>query len=278
MHVVGRRRWTPSSAAQLLVLAALAGLFLVPLYVMVSAALKPAVQADAAYMWQLPRSLDLSGPREAWAAVGPNFVNSLKLTVPATVISSFIGASVGYVFSKLRFRGDRFVFAALLLGMFIPYQVILVPLVRFLQAVGLFGTVPGLVLVHVVYGLPIVTLIFRNYFAAIPDEIHEAGLVDGAGELTMFFRLFLPLSLPGFVVAWIFQFTNIWNDFLFGITVVPNPSAQPVTVAMQNLSGNFSVAWNAVMSGALIAALPTLLLYLALGRFFVEGMTAGSVK
>lgn len=278
MRTTGRSPWGLSSIGQTVALTALAALFLVPMYIMVTAALKPSTQADASQMWQLPRSLDLSGPREAWAVVGPNFVNSLKLTVPATVVSSFVGACVGYAFSKLRFRGDRYVFAALILGMFIPYQVILVPLVRFLQYTHLFGTVPGLVVVHVVYGIPIVTLIFRNYYAGIPDEIHEAGLMDGAGEFTMFFRLFLPLSLPAFVVAGIFQFTNIWNDFLFGITVVPNPAAQPVTVALNNLSGNFSVSWNAVMSGAVVAALPTLLLYLLLSRFFVQGLTVGSVK
>lgn len=278
MRMAGRSRWSAGGVAQLAALVILAVLVLAPIYVMVSAALKPSAQADASSMWELPRSLELTGPRQAWDALGPNFVNSLKLAIPATLISSFVGASVGYVFAKLRFRGDNYLFAALMLGMFLPYQVILVPMVRFLQETGLFGTLPGLILVHCIYGIPIVTLIFRNYFAAIPDEIHEAGRVDGAGEAAMFFRLFLPLAMPAFVVAWIFQFTNIWNDFLFGITVVPDPGAQPVTVALNNLSGNFSVDWNAVMSGALLAGLPTALLYLVLGRFFVQGMTAGSIK
>ena len=278
MALVGRRRWGPASLSQTVALCLMALVCLLPLYVMLSAALKPENQADASQMWQLPRSISFSGPRTAWRAVGPNFLNSLRLTVPATVISAFVGSLVGYAFSKLRFRGDRWVFAALMLGMFIPYQVILVPMVRLLQDTHLFGTITGLVLVHCVYGIPIVTLIFRNYFANVPDEIREAGLIDGAGEFAMFFRLFLPLSLPGFVVAWIFQFTNIWNDFLFGITVVPNQASQPVTVALNNLSGNFSVSWNAVMSGALIAGLPTMLLYIVLSRFFVQGLTAGSVK
>lgn len=272
------RKWGPGSVVQTISLSALAALFLLPIYVMVVAALKPDSQAGAEQMWQLPSKLSLSGPIAAWEKVGPNFLNSLLLTIPATIISSFVGSLLGYAFAKLRFKGDKWIFAALMLGMFIPYQVILVPLVRFLQTIGLFGTVSGLILVHCVYGIPIVTLIFRNYFANIPREIREAGSLDGAGEFAMFFKLFLPLSLPGFVVAWIFQFTNIWNDFLFGITVVPNPAAQPVTVALQNLSGNFSVSWNAVMSGALIAALPTIVLYLLLGRFFVKGLTSGSVK
>ncbi|PFG65446.1 glucose/mannose transport system permease protein [Propionibacteriaceae bacterium ES.041] len=273
-----RRKSSLGSVAQLVTLAVLTVFFMAPIYIMVSAALKPSSQASADQMWQLPSALDFAGPMEAWSRLAPNFMNSLILAIPATLISSLIGAAVGYVFSKFRFRGDRVLFAALMVGMFIPYQVVLVPMVRFLQATGLFGTLGGLILVHCVYGLPIVALIFRNYFAGIPDEIHEAGRVDGAGEASMFVRLFLPLALPGFVVAWIFQFTNIWNDFLFGITVVPDPGTQPVTVALQNLSGNFSVSWNAVMSGALITGLPTMLLYLLLGRFFVQGLTAGSVK
>lgn len=260
----------------LLALAAVATL--TPLYVMGSAALKPSSQASSAQMWELPESLSLQGVQIAWNAVSPNFLNSLMIAVPGTIITSLIGALGGYVFAKLQFRGSRALFAAILLGMFIPYQVILVPLVRFLQATGLFDTLPGLILVHCVYGIPIVILIFRNYYENIPDEIREAGQLDGAGESAMFFRLFLPLSLPGFVVCWIFQFTNIWNDFLFGITAVPDPSTQPVTVALVNLSGNMSVDWNAVMSAALITALPTILLYVFLSRFFIQGLMSGSVK
>ncbi|MDX2683745.1 carbohydrate ABC transporter permease [Streptomyces sp. NY05-11A] len=155
---------------------------------------------------------------------------------------------------------------------------ILVPLVRFLQSVELYGTLTGLTLVHIIYGIPITTLIFRNYYRGIPDEIIEAAQVDGAGKVSMFGRLILPLSLPGFVVCGIFQFTNVWNDFLFGITVVPDPTQQPVTVALNNLAGNFSVQWNTVMASALLAAIPTALVYILLGRFFVRGLTAGSVK
>ena len=166
----------------------------------------------------------------------------------------------------------------MLFGFFIPYQSILFPLVRFLQTIGVYGTVPGLVLVHVVYGIPITTLIFRNYFATVPTELLEAARVDGAGITTTFISIMLPLSIPAFVVVGIFQFTNIWNDFLFGITVVPNPKAQPVTVALNNLSGSFSVEWNVVMAGAVIAALPTASIYIFLGRFFVRGLLAGSVK
>jgi glucose/mannose transport system permease protein len=253
-------------------------LFLMPVYVMVMAGLKSEAQADAAHMWELPDGIDAEGLRTAWEALGPNFGNSIATVVPATIISSLIGALVGYVFAKLPFRGSNFAFGALLMGMFIPYQVVLVPLVRFLVSVGLYGTIPGLILVHSIYGIPIAALIFRNYFTALPHEIIEAGQIDGAGHWTIFRRLMLPLSLPGFVVCGIFQFTNQWNDFLFGITVLPDPTQQPITVALNNLSGNFSVQWNTVMAGALLAAVPTALVYLLLGRYFIRGLAAGSVK
>jgi glucose/mannose transport system permease protein len=269
---------TRGSWAGLAALVAFAILFLVPLYIMVMAGLKPSAQADASHMWELPRSIDFVGVREAWDKLGPNVRNSLQMVIPATVVSSIIGALCGYVFAKLPFRGHNIVFAAMLIGMFIPYQVILVPMVRFLQHVHLYGTLTGLATVHIVYGIPIATLIFRNYYSAIPDEIVEAGHVDGASQFQIFWRLMIPLSWPGFVVCGIFQFTNIWNDFIFGITVVPDPSRQPITVALNNLSGNFSVAWNTVMAGALLAAVPTALVYILLGRFFVQGLTAGSVK
>ena len=259
-------------------LVALALLFLVPVYVMVTAGMKPPVQADAAHMWELPKSIDFSGLKNAWTKLGPNLRNSFQVVIPATVVSSAIGALNGFVLAKFTFRGSNALFAAMLLGMFIPYQVILVPLVRFLQSVELYGTLTGLTLVHIIYGIPITTLIFRNYYSGIPDEIIEAAQVDGASRVSIFGRLILPLSLPGFVVCGIFQFTNVWNDFLFGITVVPDPTQQPVTVALNNLAGNFSVQWNTVMAGALLAAVPTALVYILLGRFFVRGLTAGSVK
>jgi glucose/mannose transport system permease protein len=253
-------------------------LFLLPVYVMVMAGLKSGAQADAAHMWELPKNPNGDGITSAWAALGPNFMNSIKIVVPATIITSLIGALVGYVFAKLPFRYSNVVFGLLLMGMFIPYQVVLVPLVRFLVLIGLYGTLPGIILVHSIYGIPIAALIFRNYYSALPHEIIEAGQVDGASHWKIFTRLMLPLSLPGFVVCGIFQFTNQWNDFLFGLTVLPDPTKQPITVALNNLSGNFSVDWNTVMAGALIAAVPTALVYMLLGRFFVRGLSAGSVK
>jgi glucose/mannose transport system permease protein len=142
----------------------------------------------------------------------------------------------------------------------------------------LYGTLPGLILVHVVYGIPITTLIFRNYYATIPGELLEAAAIDGAGFAGIYRSIILPLSAPGAVVVAIWQFTSIWNEFLFAVVVTSNPAVQPVTVALNNMAGSFVVEWNVQMAGALLAALPTLLVYLVLGRFFLRGLLAGALK
>jgi glucose/mannose transport system permease protein len=254
------------------------GFYLMPVFVMINNGLKEATNVSVSTMWNLPAYLSGGGFVEAVRKLGPNMLNSVLMVIPATIISALIGALNGYLLAKWKFRGADVLFILMLFGFFIPYQTILLPMVRFLQIIRLYGTIPGLILVHVVYGLPITTLMFRNYFAGVPTELVEAACVDGAGLMTTFTRIMLPLSIPAFVVVSIFQFTNIWNDFLFGVTVVPNPASQPVTIALNNLSGNFSVDWNVVMAGAIVAAVPTLLVYLFLGRFFVHGLLAGSVK
>ncbi|HXM04086.1 MAG TPA: carbohydrate ABC transporter permease [Chthoniobacterales bacterium] len=252
--------------------------FLMPIYVMVVTGLKEATSVSLSTMWDLPSRLSGGGFMEAFQRLRPNMGNSLMIAIPATVISACWGSVNGYLFAKWKFRGSNVLFALLVFGMFIPYQSILIPLILFLEFLKIYGTIPGLVVVHVIYGLPIVSLIFRNYFANIPDEIIEAARIDGAGLVRIFTNVMLPLSLPAFVVVSIFQFTNIWNDFLFGVTILPNPQSQPVTVALNNLSGSFSVDWNVVMAGAITAALPTALVYIFLGRFFIRGLLAGSVK
>jgi glucose/mannose transport system permease protein len=270
-------KWGQISVWIVLLLMALA--YLMPVYVMVANGLKDAQSVSLSTMWLPPqRFAGLGGFGEAWTRLSPNMTNSLLMVIPATIISSFIGAINGYLFAKWKFPGSDVIFTLMLFGFFIPYQSILLPLVRFLQVIGVYGTIPGLILVHVIYGIPITTLIFRNYFSGVPDELLDAARVDGAGLITTFTRVMLPLSIPAFVVVGIFQFTNVWNDFLFGVTVVPNPAAQPVTIALNNLSGTFSVDWNVVMAGAVIAALPTAIIYILLGRFFIRGILAGSVK
>jgi glucose/mannose transport system permease protein len=255
-----------------------AAFFLMPMYVMVVTGLKQSQNVSLSTMWNLPTQISGGGFGEAWNKLSPSLWNSFQLTIPATILSSILGSINGYIFSKWKFPGANYLFALLVFGMFIPYQSILIPLVQFLQMVKLYGSIPGLILVHVIYGLPITSLIFRNFFTNIPDEMLEAARIDGAGVIRTFFKIMLPLGRPAFVVVGIFQFTNIWNDFLFGISVVPNPAAQPVTVAVNNLQGSYSVDWNVVMAGAVLVALPTLLIYVFLGRFFVRGLLAGSVK
>jgi glucose/mannose transport system permease protein len=252
--------------------------FLMPIYVMVVNGLKEATNVSLSTMWQLPTTLSGGGFAEATRRLWDNMQNSFLMVIPATIISSFLGSLNGYLLSKWKFPGSDVLFLIMLFGFFIPYQVVLFPLVRFLQLIHLYGTIPGLILCHVVYGLPITTLMFRNYFAGVPTELIEAASVDGSGLMTTFWKIMLPLSVPAFIVVGIFQFTNIWNDFLFGVTVVPNPASQPVTIALNNLSGSFSVDWNVVMAGAVVAALPTALVYVFLGRYFVRGLLAGSVK
>ncbi|GIV71593.1 MULTISPECIES: carbohydrate ABC transporter permease [Caldilinea] len=274
-----RRRLHWGSYAVWFVLFCMALVFLMPVYVMIANGLKDAQSVSLQRMWLPPSQLSINnGFVGAWERLSPNLMNSLNMVIPATVLSSLLGAINGYLFAKWRFRGSDILFTLMLFGFFIPYQSILLPLVRTLQVLGLYGTIPGLVLVHVIYGIPITTLIFRNYFAGVPTELVDAARVDGAGVITTFIRVMLPLSIPAFVVVGIFQFTNIWNDFLFGVTVVPNPAAQPVTIALNNLSGTFSVEWNVVMAGAVVAALPTAIIYILLGRFFIRGILAGSVK
>jgi len=274
----GTHRVSGLQALSYLVLTLALLFYLMPVFVMINNGLKDATNVSVSTMWNLPSHLSGGGFADAFRKLWPNMQNSVLMVIPATILSSLIGALNGYLLSKWKFRGADILFIIMLFGFFIPYQTIMLPMVRFLQMLGLYGTIPGLILVHVVYGLPITTLMFRNYFAGVPTELVEAACVDGAGILTTFTRIMLPLSVPAFVVVAIFQFTNIWNDFLFGVTVVPNPDAQPITIALNNLSGNFSVDWNVVMAGAIVAALPTLLVYLFLGRFFVRGLLAGSVK
>jgi len=267
-----------SKRVQFFLLCLFIPLFTIPFYVVLSASFKTSQGADVTTMWKLPAEWTTSGISKAWEALSGNFKNSLFMVIPAVAISSLIGSLNGFILSKYKFKFSNTIFTLMLVGMFIPYQTILIPMVRFLQLVHLYGTLPGLALVHIIYGIPITTLMFRNFYVSVPKALVEAASIDGAGLLKTFFRIILPLSIPGFVVAGIYQFTNIWNDFLFGIVTIPNPVNQPVTAALNNLSGTQTVDWNVLMAGSLIAALPTAIIYLLLGRYYIQGLTSGSVK
>ncbi|MGI9253371.1 MAG: carbohydrate ABC transporter permease, partial [Thermomicrobiales bacterium] len=258
----------------LLILATL--FFLAPVYVMIVNGLKDKAYMTLADMWKLPMYLDGGGFPVAWKTLDQNLWASLRIVIPATIGSALVGALNGYLLSKWKFKGSDIVFTLILFGMFIPYQAILLPLIEMLQRIGLYGKWQGLVLVHIIYGIPITSLIFRNYFTNVPNDLVEAARIDGAGLWGIFRQIMLPLALPAFVVVGIFQFTNIWNDFLFGVTIVFKPSDQPVTVALNNLNGTNSVDWTVVMAAAVLAALPTALVYIFLGRYFIRGLLAGS--
>lgn len=268
----GRFRWVIYA---LLLLAT--AFYLLPVYLVVVTALKEPAAITLADTWRLPETWNWGSFATAWEAFAPTLRNSLVLAVSATAGSALLGSLNGYVLSKWRFPGANVVFPLMLFGMFIPYQAILIPLFQFLRDVGLYGDLSGLILTHVVYGLPITTLIFRNFYAEIPDEMLDAAKIDGAGFFGIYARILFPLSVSGFVVVVIWQFTQIWNDFLFAVTLT-RQETQPITVALANLAGGEAVHWNLPMAGSILAALPTLLIYVVLGRYFIRGLLAGSVK
>ena len=261
-----------------LVLIAFALYFLMPIYVMVITGLKPYTDVSVDRMWQLPRGLYLDSFAEAWGRVAPNFGNSVVITVPSAIISSFIGSLNGYVFSKWRFRGSNTIFLLFLVGMFLPYQGVLIPLVQTLQAFGLYGKLTGLIFIHCIFGIPITALMFRSYYQGIPDELTDAAKIDGCGFFGIYQYILLPIAAPAFAVVLLWQFTTIWNDFIIGIIVLSNPNLAPINVAVQNLAGSFTTEWNIQMAGAFIAALPTIVVYLLLGKLFMRGLLAGSLK
>ncbi len=270
----------------LLVLFAL--VYLTPLYVMLTTSFKDIEEIRTGNLLALPSAPTMAAWVKAWSSactgsecngLAPFFWNSVKIVVPAVVISTIVGALNGYVLAKWRFKGSDFLFGALLFGCFIPFQVILLPMARLLAMMGLANTVTGLILVHVIYGLAFTTLFFRNFYVTVPTELVKAAQLDGAGFFAIFRHIFLPISLPIFVVSLIWQFTQIWNDFLFGV-VYSGSGTQPITVALNNLV-NTSVGgkeYNVDMAAAMIAAMPTLIVYVVAGKYFIRGLTAGSVK
>jgi len=261
---------------------------LLPLFVMLVNSVKPLDEIRGGNMLALPETFTIAPWLSAWstAQIGveptglkPYFWNSIKMVVPAVAISTLLGALSGYVLTKWRFRGHNLVFGMMLFACFIPFQIVLIPMARILGLIGLAGTTSGLVLVHVVYGLGFTTLFFRNYYEAFPSELIKAAQIDGAGFFRIFQRILLPSSGPIIVVTVIWQFTNIWNDFLFGASFADFDS-MPMTVALNNLvsSSTGVKEYNVHFAGAVLAALPTLLVYVVSGRYFVRGLMAGAVK
>jgi glucose/mannose transport system permease protein len=269
-----------------LLLAAL--FFLAPLYVMVTTSLKDAEQIRSGNLLSLPGSVNFDAWQTAWSAactgvdcrgLQPYFWNSVSMTVPAVLLSTAWGAVNGYVLSMWRFRGSELLFGLLLFGVFMPFQVVLLPMSQVLGYLGLSSSVAGLVLVHCLAGMAGTTLFFRNYYAAIPKELVNAARMDGAGFWRIFWRIVLPMSTPILMVTLIWQFTNIWNDFLFGVAF-SGADSKPITVGLNNMANTSSSvkSYNVDMAAAVIAGLPTMLVYVLAGQYFVRGLTAGAVK
>lgn len=262
--------------------------YLLPLFVMILTSLKSLAEIREGSILSLPRNPSFEAWAKAWnsACVGvrcdglrPYMWNSVIMVVPAVLISTILGALNGYALTKWRFRGADTIFALMLFGAFIPFQVVLLPMARTLGLFGLAGSVIGLIFVHTVYGLAFTTLFFRNFFIGVSDGIVQAAKIDGAGFFRIFFQIILPMAPPAIVVTVIWQFTQIWNDFLFGIAFTVGDS-NPVTVALNNIVNTSTGVkeYNVDMAAAILAALPTLLVYIFAGKYFIRGLAAGALK
>ncbi len=265
-----------------------AAFFMMPLYVMIVTSLKSMDEVRSSSIFALPHLPTFSAWAEAWGSactgltckgVSVGLVNSLWITIPATTFSIMLGALTGYALSFWRPAGAGLIFGVLVVSAFIPYQVFIYPLVRMMSQVGLYSSLPGIVLIHVIFGMPIMVLMFRNYYASLPQELFSAARVDGGGFWVIFFYLILPLSPPILIVAVILQATHIWNDFLFGL-VFAGADNQPMTVLLNNIVNTTQgeKAYNVDMAATILTALVPLIIYLASGRWFVRGIAAGAVK
>jgi glucose/mannose transport system permease protein len=262
--------------------------YLLPLYVMVTTSVKSMDEIRAGNLLSFPMHITFAAWSKAWSSactgvectgLAPFFWNSVRLVVPAVLISTSMGAINGYILSKWRFPGSELVFAMLMYGLYIPFQVLLLPMAMTEGWMGIASSTTGLVFVHVVCGIASTTLFFRNFYVGIPDELINAARLDGAGFWRIFWRIVLPMSIPILMVTLIWQFTQIWNDFLFGL-VFSAGGSQPITVGLNNLANTSTTVkeYNVDMAAAIIAALPTIFVYVAAGKYFVRGLAAGAVK
>ena len=274
------RRPFPWSTVLFACLAVLAVLFLAPTVGVILSALKSNRDIAFGTLWAIPRTLDLSNFSVALAhpSVRIYFVNTFLVTAPATAGSIALGILGGYVFSKLPFRGSELLFLVIVSGMFFPPQVILVPLFRLFNRLGLLDTLWPMIIVHIAMGIPICTLLMRNFFATVPNALRESAIVEGANEGHVLLRVALPISLPALAVLGTLQFTWIWNDFLWPLIFVNSDDKRTIMLGIVSLRGQYSVAWGIQGALSLLASLPTLLVFLFFQRFFIKGMAMGAIK
>jgi glucose/mannose transport system permease protein len=252
--------------------------FLLPLWADVTTSFKTVHDLIYTVPMQPPLSPTIEPLITAFNIMKRPLLNSLTFTVAATILSCLLGSINGYALTKIKFHGSNTMFLLFSIGIFLPYQAVLVPLVLTISKLGLYNTIAGLILTHTTYGITITTLLFRNFYGLIPDSLIMAAKTDGAGTWTIYRRIILPLSLLPFVVAAVLQFTSIWNDFLFGVTLARGAEAMPASVALANLKGTTEFNWNVQMAGAFWYALPILIIYLVLGKYLIRGYMAGAIK
>nr|WP_210303492.1 carbohydrate ABC transporter permease [Agrobacterium tumefaciens] len=265
-----------------------AAYYLLPLYVMVVTSLKGMPEIRLGNIFAPPVEITFEPWVKAWAnactglncdGLSRGFWNSVRILVPSVVISIIVASVSGYAIANWKFKGSELFFSILIIGAFIPYQVMIYPIVIVLREMGVYGTLTGLVIVHTIFGMPILTLLFRNYFASLPEELFKAARIDGANFWQIYFRIMLPMSLPIFVVAMILQVTGIWNDFLFGV-VFTRPEYYPMTVQLNNIVNSVQGVkeYNVNMAATLLTGAVPLIVYFVSGRLFVRGIAAGAVK
>jgi ABC-type glycerol-3-phosphate transport system permease component len=279
-EAVARGRFNPWPATIFVILCVLAVLFLLPTVGVLLSSVKTTREIAMGELWSVPGALYLGNFTEVLGnpAVHRYFLNTLLVAVPATALSIALGVLAGYVFAKLPFAGSNALFLVVVAGMFFPPQVILVPLFRLFNGLGLIDTLWPVIIVHVALGIPICTLLMRNFFATVPNALREAAIMEGANEWQVLTRVVLPLSLPALAVLATLQFTWIWNDFLWPLIFTQSDHMRTIMIGIVNLKGQYSVAWGVQGALSLVASLPTLLVFLFFQRFFIKGMTMGAVK
>ncbi|WP_036925363.1 carbohydrate ABC transporter permease [Acidipropionibacterium thoenii] len=275
----GQKAW---GSLQYALLICFAIIVLMPAYALLVTSFKRQADYDQSTAWQIPTHWSVEGWVAAWGTLAPAVGRSLVMAIVAAAVSAMLGSLNGYVFAKARFPGSHVIFVLFLFGMFIPYQAIMIPLsglmLNIQDGAPWFSGIPTLILCHIIYGIPICTLIFRNYYAtSVPTEIVEAARVDGATTWSTYTKVVLPISPPAFVVTLIWQFTSAWNDFLFALFLT-NQTNGPVTFGLNALASGQNPNYPQIMAGVLVASLPTLLIYIILGKYFVAGLMSGSVK